>query len=462
MPTPIAIAIGAALNLGTAGVALVNAALSIAASLALSFIARKLADRAADDAETGITTELQLGAEVSWQCIFGRRAVAGHLVYVNTYGDGNKYLEMALVISEGYCDSLESVFVNGEEKNLTSITTVGNEDARYTVDDFSAKLVVKWYSGKPTQAHDTEFVANSNPASRWTTNDTLTGMAWVAVWIEYDGDLFDRVPDLLFKIKGLRLYDWRLDSTNGGSGSHRWRDTTTWAWSANAAVIRYNFQRGILVGGERVCGQGVAAADLLHALYTTAADICDETVNLDPSGTEARYEAHLVVADGVQYKVALEAVDRAMAGIPLERQGAFAPLAGAAYSVVSDTLTDDDLVADEAIEYSYKRSRADLVNAVFGSFTDPDNNWESNGFPPLIDATLEIADGGERLAIDLNLQAVTSVTQAQRVSKIIRKEIRKQKTASVVVGFEWVWLEAGDWIAWESTLLGHSLKLEGD
>jgi hypothetical protein len=38
-------------------------------------------------------------------------------------------------------------------------------------------------------------------------------------------------------VHGLKLYDPRLDSTNGGSGSHRYNDPTTWTYSNNPILI---------------------------------------------------------------------------------------------------------------------------------------------------------------------------------------------------------------------------------
>jgi hypothetical protein len=43
----------------------------------------------------------------------------------------------------------------------------------------------------------------------------------------------------------------RLDSTvSGGSGTHRWDDPSTWEWSENPAVCRYNWVRGIYANDQ--------------------------------------------------------------------------------------------------------------------------------------------------------------------------------------------------------------------
>ncbi len=47
------------------------------------------------------------------------------------------------------------------------------------------------------------------------------------------------------KIKGRPVYDPRLDSTReGGSGSHRQDDPSTWEWSNNAALVIADFLAG--------------------------------------------------------------------------------------------------------------------------------------------------------------------------------------------------------------------------
>ncbi|TXR46351.1 hypothetical protein [Phyllobacterium endophyticum] len=49
-------------------------------------------------------------------------------------------------------------------------------------------------------------------------------------------------------------YDIRRDSTNGGSGAHRWDNPATWEPSDNPVVLIYNIIRGIYYGTEWVYG----------------------------------------------------------------------------------------------------------------------------------------------------------------------------------------------------------------
>jgi len=94
------------------------------------------------------------------------------------------------------------------------------------------------------------------------------------VTIRQNADLFgSSLPRLSYIVRGMKLYDWRYDSTMpGGSGSQRWNDPTTWAWTENPAVIKYNFRRGIWLNGIRVLGMGMShhAQDMTY--YTAAAN----------------------------------------------------------------------------------------------------------------------------------------------------------------------------------------------
>ena len=454
---------GAGALLAGAGV-LGRAIIGIGLNIGLNALANAFKKKPST-AASGAQVPLQSGDSVPRSCNFGKVATSGDLKYWNTYGGSNKSLQLAFVLGEGWNQSLEGVIIEGILGALTAASIVGHEVAAFTANntadniaaglvDYGTSISVRFYDGRPGQLANQSFIDNANPAGRWTSDDKFTGMCWVAVEMDYDDSIFQgSVPSFTWIMKGLRLYDWRKDSTSGGTGAHRWDDTSTWEWSENAAVARYNYQRGIFINGQRVCGQGVAIYDLIHDLYTAAANVCDEAVAL-MVGSEKRYRISLIATDDVQFTDVLEEFDQSMAGFKVERQGAFAPLVGAAQTSI-DTITDDDLVIDEPKTWTGKRSRKDLFNAVFGQFLDPSVNWQMNSYPPIIDLDLEGEDG-ERLVRDgADFPAVPSVTQALRIGTIRLNQIRKQATASITLGFNKVWWEAGDWITWNSAKYGN-------
>lgn len=439
-------------------------AISIGASLAAKAIWGK---KPRQTSVGGTEGEVKMGGDVPRQVIFGTAAVAGHLVYINSYGPSNSNEQEVYVLADWECDSLVGIIVDGEEKTLVAQTPIGGEDARFWVNDrdngnsdttddaahYGSKLEIRFYRGAASQTADAGLVANATPGGRWTTAHRGDGICYVVVDKTYDADLFSGFPTFKFIVKGGKLYDWRKDSTAGGSGSHRWGDPATWEWSGSPAVCLYNYQRGLYRSGKLLLGQGVPSADLIADLYTAAANVCDEAVTLAAGGSEARYAVSAIAVDDVQHRDVMESMVNAMGGWLYERAGSYAPIAGAAQSIVA-TITDDDLLLDGQVKVSHKLSRAELVNYVSGQFTSPADLWESQGYTAITSSANEAADG-ERLGKSLDLPQITSQSQAERIALLRYNENRCQTRASVPLSLQRISLEIGDWIRWNSARHGN-------
>ena len=457
---PISLAIGALVSsIGSIGATvgafvtglgvLGKALISIGLSLALSFVSSLFRPKQ-KKAEGGVQSQIQIGGDVPRSAIFGKQATAGHIVYVNTYGTNNAMLDMVFAIGDGQHEGLSRVWVNGKEHGLTQ----PGVETHYVVDDFDSKLTLTFVSGGEDQAALAALVTNANPAGRWTNDHTLSGIAYIVARMQFDEKVFpNSIPQLLFEMEGLKLYDPRLDSTNGGSGSHRWDNPSTWAYSENPAIQLYNYQRGIYLNGERVLGMGLPAADLNTESYVAAANICDESVSLLAGGTEPRYRCGFNVSDGMQHSEVIDRFVEAMGGVIAERAGQYTVFAGVAQSSVV-TITDGDLVVGKPRTYSAKKSRTERVNAVFGTYSNPDEQWKAVAFPAFTSDIAEADDGGERIAVNLDLAQVFSVTQSQRLAMIQRRLGRLQGTAEISLPFAFIRLEAGDWITWNSDRFG--------
>lgn len=400
----------------------------------------------------GSSASVQIGSEVPRQIIFGRGLTSGRLTYIKGVGKKNTAIHAVYAICDWECDSLEKVWVAGVERALTSVSVVGTEHVRYTVDGFNGKLIVKFFRGTATQTADTELITASSDTDgfslgAWTSAHDGQGVCYVSVKYIYDEDYLPSLPQMQFQIKGAKLYDWRLDSTNGGSGSHRWNDPTTWAWSGNPAVCDYNFRRGFFRGDHRILGMGVPSSDLLHSLYTAAANICDESVT-EGGGSETRYLCGVIVNDDAEFRVAIDAFRVAMAGDVVERAGQFGVIAGASYAPVM-TLTDDDMRADAPSSFSRKGSRSELYNAVTISYLNPVLKWDSDGLTPLTDAGWEAEDGDERLTMEVDLPSVYKPYQARRIGTIVHNQSRRQAMHTGVYPASFSALEPGDWVTKE-------------
>lgn len=458
---PISFAIGLTALLSSAGFgaaagAIGGAIVSTAIGVGLSVVAGLLTKSPSEEGaggpseEKGVQLGISIGGDVPRSAIYGTQATAGQFVYFNTFGTNNEFLQLVYVLSDGPCDSLTGLEIDGKPCTLGAASGYGLIVNEF-VDAGQHWLWVNFHNGDLGQAADPHLVANSNPAGRWTDNDTLANLSYVMCTLRYNETLFTGgIPSFLFTLRGLRLYDWRKDSTNGGSGAHRWGQPATYEWSDNPAVGLYNYQRGLWAGPELVIGQGVSSLDLVLNAYTAAANACDESVPTLAAPPEPRYRIGMQVSNGRQYREVIQDFLTAMAGTMTESAGAFAPHAGVV-QLTAQSFTDNQLVSGYPVRYAGKRSRAELVNAIFGTYSDPSQGWRSIAFPPRTSSADETFDGGERLAGNRNYPMVFSATQAQRIGEIERRLARRQATATVTLPFEFVVVEPGDWVNWTST-----------
>ena len=100
-----------------------------------------------------------------------------------------------------------------------------------------------------------------------TTFDIWATLYWMThAWWSILGVAQDSPIEWAADVHGLCLYDPRADSTNGGSGTQRYTDPTTWVYSANPALI----VRDLLTRYG-----GVPAALLNDTSFAVAANACD-------------------------------------------------------------------------------------------------------------------------------------------------------------------------------------------
>ena len=443
--------IGAALQLGAVGTAIVGAGVS----LGLGLLARRLMPQPETSAY-GMSLQLRMDPNDPREILFGRVASAGSLEAHNVYGpNGNDYVQMVFALGDHECDGIEDfIYVDGVKKTLGSDVTTPWATGR-TVQDYGGVMWVKFFTGAWGQSADADLVARV-PSFGWTSNDRGRGICYVRVTMKFDSNKFKGgLPQFLFVVRGAKLYDWRLDSTNGGSGAHRFDDPSTHAWSANPALILYNYLRGINVNGDRLGGMTVPSVALPFAAWSAAANACDEDVSLKAGGTEPRYECHGIVKVGTAHRDVVRDVLATMAGVLIDAGGVFRPIAGVALSSVM-SITDDDLMARDMLQIVPKMSRSALINAVFGTFSDPNQAYEAVALPPRLSPDDEAADGGVHIPEHYGLGFVTSGAQGQRVCEIFRRRARRQLRVSCRLRSRFCVLEPGDWVTWSSARLGYA------
>ncbi|KQZ81868.1 hypothetical protein ASD64_08905 [Mesorhizobium sp. Root157] len=428
-------------GLGFFGKLIIGIGLNVASALIQKALAKK--QKAPPG---GVQFERQYGADVPRQVACGLVGIAGHDCYVNTYGASNKFLQQIYTLSDYPSDGLSRVSINGEWATLGS-TADTDKGYPVTSGEFANLIWIKFLDGSQTTAN-AYLVDNANPSARWTSAHIGVGLTAILVSMTFDQSKNSQFPDFFFEVRAAKLYDWRKDSSVGGSGSHRWNDPATHEFSENPIVIEYNYRRGFSVNGDLFCGMDMPAGDLPLDKWTAAANICDETVD-----DEKRYRCSILLDCMSTHGDNIESIALSCGAMSVDGVEGSWPIVGSDQPTVI-TFTDDDLITTAPVRYRAKRSQSELVNSVSGNFPDPDNLWSMVGYEPQISAAHVTLDRRTRdLAIDF--PQVRSQRQAAQLASIYLYENRYEATATVTLRPRFQVLEPGDWVQWNSTRYGN-------
>ena len=423
----------------------VNTAISIGISLIASKIAAKFAKKKGGvlTVEGGTILDTLYGANTPRYVAIGKCAAVGLACYDNSFSTANKRLQRVYKLSDWYTTELTRVAINGEW------VTIGALDATLgypvTSGDLSGLAWVKFHDGRDTTA-DSYLVDNANPSTRWTADHKGIAISYVVLTLDYNEEKLVSIPEVIFEFTGAPLYDFRLDTSVGGSGSHRFNDVTTWEYSANPILADYCYRRGFYTGtygsGEDVfCGMAMPVGDLPLTPYSAAANICDEIVD-----SENRYVVSLMLDATAEHGDNIESLMTACAGMVVDAPTGAYPILGAAQTPVA-TLTNDDLVADADVTFTQKRPESELVNSVSGTYIEPDFIYADTGYEQQTDAAAVTLDR-RSLDFNLNFPQVPSKRQAEQLASIYFNENRFEAQKVCTLRPKWQRLEIGDWISW--------------
>ena len=405
---------------------------------------------------TSAQIETEYGANIPRTVVLGTCGIKGHHVYRNNYGDGGRFFQDVYVLSSFRITAVPRVKYNGLWRTIGGGNPlpgvwydVPNEGSS---GDNHDEVRVKFYYGSMDQQADPDLISQSRPAGRWTSAHRGAGVAYAIVYsqMQKKGRGLTSPPSLLFEVKGAPLYDWRKDTTVGGSGSHRWNNQSTWEYSDNNAVQTYNLERGFYNGSQLMVGKGVRFSRLPLSEYTQAANICDEIID-----GYYRYRSNMIAKDGPgsNHDANLQPLLEAMCGSWVERVDGEFPIAGAPQAIVA-TITDDDLKIGAPKRFTAKRKRNELINTVAASYVSPDDFYETKDAATRIDQSA-LAEDRETLASTIPYGAVTNVKQVDRLADIAIRGARFQASAEITIHPRFLdVVKEGRWIIWASAKHG--------
>lgn len=464
-------AVGAIAGFTGLSVGAVGVGLRLAAGLALSALQARLMAQKMRAAQSGIRTQVAMhGGTQPQALILGRTATAGsflcpHMSHTTSARSENANRTQVICLADAPIDGVEAVWVDGKKHLLSDLSVVdpdgyGNSPNPATHPTYANRFWLKTYDGRQTVA-DSLLVSlyGSRTTRPWLSTHVGTGLAYAIATFYADPDIYQSEPQLLFEVRGMRLYDWRLDSTAGGSGPQRWNSPATWAYTENPVVIIYNILRGIPLPDGSFWGYGVGAADLPQSYWTAAANTCDEIVAIIGA---ARYRA------GCEVRMATpdhggdhppDIVDMFAAACDadlVEIAGRWLINIGPPPPAVA-ILTDDDLIEAGSDEFEPFPDVQERHNAVRARFVSARQSWQSKEAPARYDAA-GAAEDGRVLLGDLTLNAVFSDNQTQRLMKAWLADARRFRRHVITIDAQFDRVEPTECISWTSERHGYVAK----
>jgi hypothetical protein len=399
--------------------------------------------------------------------VYGQRQVGISRVFVESSGTDNNYLYMAGVLCEGGGNGIESVdeiYVNDKlvtwSGSLTdgTVRTVNSSDTNFYKDGASLISVQAFY-GLDNQSVSSILDESTN----WGSNHKLSGVAYLAFKFTWNQDAFNSLPEVKVVLKGKKIYDPRLDSTKGGSGSHRQDTASTWTYSNNSSLVLLDYLRNARYGKALPN----SAFETNYDSFKTSADLCDTQVTPYSGGTDIDLFQTNIVLDTDQKLIDnVRELLNPMRAIFTYTQGKY-------FLIIENTgssqlsLNANNIIGGIKIFGEKKNSK---YNRVIGTFVNPSKEWQEDTvtFPPADDsylpsadqyATLLAEDNGTNLESTFTFQGITNPYQAEELCEIILKRSRNALAVEVMVTSEALNLTIGDLVDLTYTTGGFSSKL---
>lgn len=360
--------------------------------------------------------------------IYGTRKVGGTRVFLSTGGNDNEYLYIALVLCEGEVSSIGNVYIN---------------DVLSTDSKYSGLVNIVKYTGTDDQTYSTLLAGATDT---WGSNHRLRGVAYLAIRLKFDQDVFGSIPDIQAIVNGRKVYDPRDSNQSFG-------DSSTWTHSTNPALCLRDYLTNARFG------KGLAASVINDTAFQAAANVCDTTVTeyTGSSNNVKLLECNAVLDTKKKLFDNVKILLQGMRGLMPFQDGVYSLLIDAAApSGTPFRLDDSNITSDIKVTASGKNKKYNRVRA---KFVNPEANWQEDSvdWPPN-DTTFsdfKAEDNGEELLREVRLATITSYYSARDLARVICRASREhQLTVEVTATSEALKIAVGDVVELEHDSLG--------
>ena len=408
--------------------------ITLVVSTSISYVmtkkAQKKAKKAADDM-AGLLINKESNIEPI-PIIYGVRRVGGVRVFVSTRdasgGDPNEYLYICLVLCEG---------------DVHSITDIHLDDIAITNSKYSGLYSFNVHTGSDSQTYDS-LLTEAN--SGWTNTHRLRGVAYIAMRLKWDADVFSGVPEITALVNGRKVYDPRKDSTSAGYDSslgvsnQRFATPSTWTFSVNPSLCIRDY-----LSNTRF-GKGLAGTKLDDSAFGSAATDCDVTTSFYSGGSASKlFDMNAVLQTDDTLFENVQIMLMGCRGFLPYNQGVYSLRIDKSRSVVY-AFTVDNIIGGISITGESKENKFNRINVKFANSAidyQPDSaTWPDAGSTE--ESTFLAEDGGTLLVSDIELPTCSNYYVARDIARVILRRSRNALRCSIQVTSEALQLSVGD------------------
>ena len=373
--------------------------------------AKKAAQRAAD-AMAGVLVNKESNIEPI-PVIYGTRRVGGVRVFVSTRdasgGDPNEFLYIAMVLAEGEVDAITDIHI---------------DDTPISDSKYNGLYTVNVHTGADNQAYDS-LLTQANAG--WTTAHKLSGVAYLAIKLKWDSDVFQGVPDITALVRGRKVYDPRSPSAAN-------------AYSTNPALCLRDYMTNARFG------KGLPASAIDDVAFSAAATDCDESVIFYyGSGSGKIFETNAVLQTDETLFSNIEKMLMGCRGFLPYTQGKYGLIIdksrSVSYAFDTDTMVSGISIQGESKENKFNRVIVKFANPAV-DYQPDQATWPDAGSSE--ETTFLSEDNGTLLVTDLDMPTVTNYYAARDLARVILKRSRSSLRCSFKTTSEALQLSVGD------------------
>lgn len=449
--------LGASLGIGAgiASAALISSVVGVGISLGLSAIPA-LFRKSPSLSEANVSRLSQSISTTAFRkIVFGRTAAGQDMRFAESaYGPKKELSAYVLALASHKVNAITTLYVE--------------DDVAWSNGNISKTGLVA------VRAVTEGTASNGQPlgtGTAWKSTSTFTGCAYLALTWKVDQKNLPTVPtQTKVVVEGCPVYDPRRDSTNGGSGSHRPDNQSTWGWNVsgveigrNPALALLTYLIGYRINGQLAWGMGVPLSRINLDSFRTYANICEESVSLSTGGSTQRYTIDGIFSTGDSHESILSAISGCMGSCKLNDLAGQYQLVGGYDDTLGPKLDfyADDLKGPIGQPTPYvwipAPSIRDTFNIASGRFANPQGLWQLDSWGTII--TAPQADGVPR-TMTIDLGAVTRAETCQRIAKqFLLREAKCPGTFTAMFGAKAFAVQVGSLVTLSLPQQGWNKKL---